>query len=83
MTMIAGGGFAMMAMRLADIRCKHLLSSCSMSGPLERVDVAGCEIEYPASAEFYRILDNAALGFTAFRALHSTGMRIACPTVRP
>lgn len=57
--MIAGCGFAMMAMALADKRCEWRHSSCSTGGPVERDTTIRFHGIYPASREFYRITDIA------------------------
>ncbi len=64
--MIAGGGFAMMAWRLASHRnARGLLISPPVG--VKRGCCARCD-------EYYRIIDRATQGFGAYRAARRLGM---------
>ncbi len=70
---IAGGGFALMAWRLAR---RRKLPSLTDTRPVERH--RGMVEYYPASTEYYRIIDSAAAAWTAFAGARSYGI---CPRI--
>ncbi len=81
MTMIAGGGFARMAAELASRRAEASgeWSICTVEsgGPVLREDI-GCRDDYPASFEYYRIIDKATAAWPAFAGERSIGI---CPRI--
>ncbi len=80
MTMIAGGGFARMAADLASRRAEASgeWSICTVEsgGPVSREDI-GCRADYPASFEYYRIIDSAHRWFHRSPVIVVHGKRLA------
>lgn len=76
--MIAGGGFALMACRLAEQRTGSGLGLTSGidPGPVDRETVRLHPGVYPASAEYYRIIDKADTAFRNDAAWHGCGLRV-------
>lgn len=73
--LIAGGGFAVMAWELANNRAyPHMRSKGGVPAPRHRVQLL--EHYFPASVEYYRIIDAAEYA-TQHDGMHSYG-----PTVK-
>jgi hypothetical protein len=84
---IAGGGFAAMAWELAKQRIRVRINmpdynAGGVDGPVPRPNPnrlnALPESYYPASAEYYRIIDSATASWPAFAGERSCGI---CPRV--
>ena len=79
--MLGGAGFALMAWREAKRRVGQRIGRPSYNAgdapPISREQIDNSTLPerfYPASAIYHRILDNAAEGFSAYRAARKLGM---------